>query len=135
LTIDSIGKEIKEIIEKMTGQLIIIFIQGELSGQKFTMSEGETIIIGRSRRCNIVIDNSNIELQDIPFPTVSRQHLKITYHNNMNIELIDLSANGTWVDNERINTKVITDITTSTNHVVRLGNQAEFILGWSENVE
>lgn len=117
----------------MAGQLIIIFIQGELSGQKFTILEGETVVIGRSRRCDIVVDSSTLELEPIPFPTVSRQHLKITYHNNMNIELKDLSANGTWVDNERINTKVITDITTATNHVVRLGNQAEFILGWSEN--
>jgi len=94
------------------------------------------VIVGRSRRCDIVLDSANtndfsILQTDLPYQTISRQHLKITFHNEMKVELEDLSANGTWVDNERMEHLYITDITTE-KHSILLGNREKFILEWEE---
>ncbi|MGQ0714892.1 MAG: FHA domain-containing protein [Gemmatimonadaceae bacterium] len=60
------------------------------SGRAYDLRRGE-IVIGRSSTCDIVIDGDQI----------SRRHLRLTVGQRA-VHLIDESANGTWVNGERV---------------------------------
>lgn len=120
----------------MGGRLILNGIYGSVKGKRFIINEGENVLVGRSRECQIILkgnpDSPEHEEEDHAskhFQTISRRHLKITYHSDVKIELEDLSANGTMVDGEKIDRIFLADITTE-SHTLLLGSREKFLLEW-----
>jgi pSer/pThr/pTyr-binding forkhead associated (FHA) protein len=113
----------------MAGEgLVLVGIAGIMEGELFTLEYGKSVTIGRSRACGVSLRNckrwAELEKTDsIPeetSKTVSRKHLKITFHNAASVELEDLSSNGTYLDGKRIDRIVVTDVR-DTSHEVKLG--------------
>ena len=81
---------------------VLTGIAGVVEEEVFHLEYGKSVTIGRSRACDISLRNCKrwLELEEtgeIPeesSKTVSRKHLKITFHNADSIELEDLSSNG-----------------------------------------
>jgi len=116
---------------------VLIGLAGVVEGEVFPLEYGKSVIIGRSRMCDISLRNCKrwLDLEEtgeVPeesAKTVSRRHLKITFHNADSIELEDLSSNGTYVDGSRIDRMVITDIREAP-HEVQMGGGDIFRLEW-----
>ena len=116
---------------------VLVGLAGVVEGEEFPLEYGKAVTVGRSRSCDISLRNCKrwIELEEsdgIPdetAKTVSRKHLKITFHNADSIELEDLSSNGTFVDGNRIDRLVVTDIRDAA-HEVQLGGGDKFRLEW-----
>ena len=116
---------------------VLTGIAGVVEEEVFHLEYGKSVTIGRSRACDISLRNCKrwIELEEtgeVPeesAKTVSRKHLKITFHNADSIELEDLSSNGTYVDGIRIDRLVITDIREAP-HEVQMGGGDKFRLEW-----
>ena len=116
---------------------VLIGIAGIVEGEVFPLEYGKSVIIGRSRMCDISLRNCKrwLDLEEtgeVPeesSKTVSRKHVKITFHNADSIELEDLSSNGTYVDGSRIDRMVITDIREAP-HEVQMGGGDKFRLEW-----
>jgi len=116
---------------------VLTGIAGVVEEEVFRLEYGKSVTIGRSRACDISLRNCKrwLELEEtgeIPeesSKTVSRKHLKITFHNADSIELEDLSSNGTYVDGSRIDRLVITDIREAP-HEVQMGGGDKFRLEW-----
>lgn len=120
------------------GNVKLIGIAGLVKGEQFSIEQGKSVIVGRSRECNI-------SLREVPkakaiagkggdleqhFSTVSRKHVRITYIAPDKIELEDLSSNGTFLDGERVEGKaVITDVVEKP-HELKLGTSETFQLDW-----
>ncbi|NUM35653.1 MAG: FHA domain-containing protein [Candidatus Brocadiae bacterium] len=118
----------------MAGRLILNGVYGSVKGKKFIINEGDTVLVGRSRGCDILLEGSAgiEETEDHAskhFQTISRRHLKITYHSDVKVELEDLSANGTMLDGEKIEKIYLADITTE-SHTILLGSREKFLLEW-----
>ena len=117
--------------------LVLVGVAGIMEGELFALEYGKSVTIGRSRSCGISLRNAKRwdELEQagrIPeetTKTVSRKHLKITFHNAASIELEDLSSNGTYLDGARIDRIVVTDVK-DTSHEVKLGGGDVFRLEW-----
>jgi len=115
----------------------LVGIAGVVEGEFIALQYGESLVMGRSRSCDFSLRNCKrwIEAEKVgQIPeessrTVSRRHLKITYHNANSIELEDLSSNGTFVDGRRIDRLVITDAK-ETPHEIQLGGGDRLRLEW-----
>ena len=118
----------------MSGRLILNGIYGSVKGKTYIVEEGQSVTVGRSRVCDVILA-SDVAFDHDPehtskhFQTISRRHLKITYHNDVKVELEDLSANGTLLDGERIDKIFLVDITTE-SHTLLLGSREKFLLEW-----
>ncbi len=116
---------------------VLIGIRGVVEGEIFPLEEGKSIVIGRSRDCDISMRKckrwEETEAAGAEFGegsrTVSRRHLKITFHGPDRIELEDLSSNGTFVDGKRIDRLVLTDVRNAA-HEIMLGAGEAFRLEW-----
>jgi pSer/pThr/pTyr-binding forkhead associated (FHA) protein len=116
---------------------VLVGIRGVVEGEVFELEYGRSLVIGRSRECDVSLRDCPrwIELEqagnlpDDGARTVSRKHLKITYHDASSIEIEDLSSNGTFVDGKRIDRMVVTDVK-ETPHEVVLGAGEGFRLEW-----
>jgi pSer/pThr/pTyr-binding forkhead associated (FHA) protein len=122
----------------MAGEgLVLVGIAGIMEGELFPLEYGKSITIGRSRSCDISLRNCKRwdELEragGIPEETshtVSRRHVKVTFHNAASVEIEDLSSNGTYLDGSRIDRIVITDVR-DTAHEVKLGGGDILRLEW-----
>ncbi len=121
----------------MASRLVLTGIYGAFKGKKFYIQEGESIVLGRSHSCDIVLESgtfleaSEADTEHITkhFQTISRKHLRITFHNEVKVELEDLSANGTFLDGERVERIFLADITTE-SHTILLGSREKFLLEW-----
>lgn len=60
--------------------------------QRFTIEEGQVLIIGRGTEANVVINN----------PSISRRHASLELKNGFRFLTDWHSTNGTWVNGERI---------------------------------
>lgn len=100
-------------------------------GQQLKIAVGESIVIGRSRHCDwslrrapAYLKSSGAERkairEDLEFNSVSRKHVRLTYRAPDELEIENLSGNGTLLDGEPIDKVVLTDIRRET-HVLRLG--------------
>ena len=97
---------------------MLVGTDGFVRGEEYRLEPGSTTIIGRSRNCDISLRRCKawLELEsdgretDADFKTVSRKHIRISYYDHSNIEVEDLSSNGTYVDGKRIGRTVITDL-------------------------
>ena len=93
---------------------------GILAGAEHTLAPGETLVVGRSRTCDLSLrgtdafrgrEDAATLLLTKEFNRVSRVHCEIAYHEDGRVEIRDLSRNGTLVDGNRV----------GRTHVVRLG--------------
>ena len=120
----------------MAGRLVLCGAYGTFKGKKYLIHQGQSVCIGRSHSCDICLDASSSkkdekheEQEGRQFQTISRKHLQITFKSETNVELEDLSANGTVVDGEKIDKIVLTDVATEV-HVILLGTREKFTLEW-----
>lgn len=84
---------------------------GLLAGVTRVLEPGQTVVIGRSRSCDVSLRNTQefgrredaARLLASPqFNRVSRIHCEIEYRASGEVEIRDLSRNGTFVDGVRI---------------------------------
>lgn len=116
---------------------VLVGTKGVAEGEVFPLEYGKSLVIGRSRSCDVSLRNCKrwleAEATDSPpeegSKTVSRRHLKISFYDANSIELEDLSSNGTFVDGKRIDRLVITDVK-ETPHEITLGGGEAFRLEW-----
>jgi pSer/pThr/pTyr-binding forkhead associated (FHA) protein len=116
---------------------VLVGIKGMVQGEEYPLEHGESLVIGRSRECDVSLrdckrwqeaEDEGRSLEE-GSKTVSRKHLKISFHDPDSIELEDLSSNGTFVDGKRIDRMVISDLR-QTPHEVTLGAGEKFRLEW-----
>ncbi|MFO7900364.1 MAG: FHA domain-containing protein [Planctomycetota bacterium] len=115
----------------------LVGTKGVAEGEVFALKYGHSMVIGRSRSCDISLRKCPRWLEaegegEAPGEaanTVSRKHLKLTYHDPNSIELEDLSSNGTFVDGRRIDRLVLTDVQESSHEIV-LGGGETFRIEW-----
>jgi len=116
---------------------VLVGIRGVVEGELFPLESGKSVVIGRSRECDISLRDCKrwIEAEKASAlpeegpKTVSRKHLKVNFLDADSIELEDLSSNGTFVDGKRIDRMVITDVK-ETPHEIVLGAGEAFRLEW-----
>jgi pSer/pThr/pTyr-binding forkhead associated (FHA) protein len=113
---------------KLTG------IAGFIKGESFSLKPGSINVIGRSRSCDISLrevkqshEESDREgAKEDHYKTVSRQHVRISFKDNNEVMIEDLSHNGSYLDGERIKTSAsITDLVKK-SHELRLGTNETF---------
>jgi len=119
------------------GGPVLIGTAGFVDGEEYPVAVGATVVIGRSRSCDISLQRCKTWLaldeddrdaaQD--FKTVSRKHARLSCYDAENIEIEDLSSNGTFIDGERIDRVVISDLR-GESHELLLGTRETFRLEW-----
>jgi pSer/pThr/pTyr-binding forkhead associated (FHA) protein len=117
--------------------LVLIGVRGVVEGEQFSLEDGKSVVIGRSRECDISLRDckkweeleARGELPEDGSKTVSRKHLKITVYDVGRVELEDLSSNGTFVDGKRIDRMVLNDMKDA-SHELLLGAGEGFRLEW-----
>jgi len=116
---------------------VLVGVDGFVAGEEIPLQYGKTIIVGRSRSCDISLRRCP-RWRELPveereteadFKTVSRKHLRVTFYNANSIELEDLSSNGTFVDGKRIERILISDLK-EREHEILLGTKERFSLAW-----
>jgi len=110
---------------------------GFVKDEEYSIAPGRSIIIGRSRTCDISLrrtqrykelkNSKKSSTVDLRFRTVSRKHLKVNYNAPDDIELEDLSSNGTFLDGEKIKRVVISDLDRR-KHSLLIGVEERFVL-------
>ena len=98
--------------KKKTGpRLVIAGHGGLLAGVERTLDPGDTLVIGRSRSCDLSLRKTKAfdrrsdapDLRDSQaFNRVSRIHCEIEYQTDGQVAVRDLSQNGTLVDGVRV---------------------------------
>ncbi|MDA1194978.1 MAG: FHA domain-containing protein [Planctomycetota bacterium] len=100
-------------------------------GQQVNLHLGAVIIAGRSRHCDWSLRRTPRFLMSdaagrkalraqLEFTSVSRRHVRLRYVAPDQLEIENLSGNGTYVDGVPIEHLVLTDIRTKAHHL-RLG--------------
>ncbi|MDQ7779717.1 MAG: FHA domain-containing protein [Planctomycetota bacterium] len=120
-----------------TETLILRGVNDLVEGEVFPLEYGQTVVVGRSSKADISLkkckkykDLSHEERKkNESFLKVSRQHVKISFYNSQSVEVEDKSANGTFVDGQRIEKLVIADIKDRPREL-RLGPDIKFKLEW-----
>ncbi|MFW6161136.1 MAG: FHA domain-containing protein [Planctomycetota bacterium] len=110
---------------------------GFVKGEEYPLPLGATVVIGRSRSCDISLQRCKTWLEtdeqtrstDQDFKTVSRKHARISCYDPENVEVEDLSSNGTFVDGERVDRIVLSDLR-ERSHELLLGTREAFRLEW-----
>ena len=99
-------------------RLLIAGVEGMLTDEELAIAIGESVIIGRSRRCHLSMRRSRAFrlsdeneqrriLFDKTFLKVSRRHIRISWIAPDQVEIWDLSKNGTWVNDKRVDRIVV----------------------------
>jgi pSer/pThr/pTyr-binding forkhead associated (FHA) protein len=84
-----------------------------LAGEQVLVPLGGSVVVGRSRSCDLSTRKSRafrqaseaeqrVILAARDFLRVSRRHVRITWRSKTQVEIRDLSRNGTWVNGVRI---------------------------------
>ncbi|MCA8939276.1 MAG: FHA domain-containing protein, partial [Planctomycetes bacterium] len=130
-------KKPKKEKEPELGNVKLIGIAGLVKEAQFSVGLGESVVVGRSSECNICLqdvphakaieDNEQLEKH---FRTVSRKHMRLTYHANDNIEIEDLSSNGLFLDGKRIEGKTTISDLVRRPYELKLGTTETFSLDW-----
>jgi pSer/pThr/pTyr-binding forkhead associated (FHA) protein len=96
---------------KTTHRLAVRGHGGLLAGVSRTLEPGETLVIGRSRSCDLSLretgafkarQDAAALLDSKEFNRVSRIHCELVYLADGQVEIRDLSRNGTLVDGVRV---------------------------------
>ncbi len=92
-------------------RLVVMGDGGLLAGERVSIGPGATLVVGRSRSCQLSLRNARgfrrredqtELLASRPFRRVSRVHCEIAYLPDGRAEIRDLSCNGTLVDGRRL---------------------------------
>ena len=119
-----------------TEQLLLRGTSGLVHGEIFPIRKGQTVIIGRSRGCDICLKRikrymdlpENERDKDKDFLSVSRRHIRLTFQDAARVELEDLSANGTYLDGKKMEQTVVLSDLSSVVHELMLGPREKFRL-------
>lgn len=109
--------------------LVLKGTEGLVKGEEYNIELGEAVVLGRSSKCDICLKylcEDEVTGQK-HFNTISREHVKISFHNQTTIEFEDLSSNGTYIDGQQISNHVVSDATIK-NHHLQLGAKEKFIV-------
>ncbi len=98
--------------------LELIGINGLLKGHRLWIRLGESVVVGRSRSCDLSTRRSRTFLRatekiqrrilaDRSFLMVSRRHVQVTFHDEDRVEVRDLSKNGTFVNDRRVDRAIL----------------------------
>ena len=102
-------------------RLALVGTDGLLKGHRILVPLGESVVVGRSRSCDLSTRRSRTFMRaseeqqrrilaDRSFLMVSRRHMQVTLHSEDSIEIRDLSKNGTFVDDRRIDRLVLSGL-------------------------
>ena len=113
----------------------LVGMSGHVEGEEMKLEYGKTIVVGRSRSADFSLRRmakvkalSDEEREaDKDLRTVSGRHCEITMYNLGSIEIVNLSPNGTYVD-ERLVDKIIIDDVAKRAHDIRIGTGEVFRL-------
>ncbi len=116
---------------------ILVGIEGFVQGEEYPLWRGATVVVGRSRSCDISLRRCKAWLALDPqkrneqsdFKTVSRKHVRISYADDNNIEIEDLSSNGTFLNGEKVSRVAIHNLR-ERSHELLLGTREKFRLEW-----
>ncbi len=107
---------------------------GVVKDSVFTIPEGGEAVLGRSRDCGISLQALGAAPQaaaETPeakaFLGISRCHARIRFKRIGEVEIVDQSRYGTFLDRERIDTVILTDLK-SHPYTLRLGRLDSFLL-------
>jgi pSer/pThr/pTyr-binding forkhead associated (FHA) protein len=125
--------------DELRGSLVLMGTEGLVEGEVFRINRGESVILGRSRSCDISLRKCFKYLALAPderkddrhFQTVSRKHLRLIFKEPDQIELENLGANGTFIDGTKVDKVIITDVRFQP-HEILLGTREKFRLEWRE---
>lgn len=106
----------------------LVGVGGHFVGEVFPLEYGKTITVGRSRSSDFSLrrtqkyrtQSQDEREKDESARTVSSKHFEITMYNLGSIEIKNISPNGTWVDNKRIETLILNDVAKKA-HEIRFG--------------
>jgi pSer/pThr/pTyr-binding forkhead associated (FHA) protein len=123
--------------EKPAGALVLVGVEGLVEGEVFQVNPGESVVLGRSRSCDISLRKCFKYLaldpeerkDDRHFQTVSRRHIRLAFKDADQVEVENMGANGTFIDGTKIDKVIITDIRHQT-HELLLGTREKFRLEW-----
>ena len=113
----------------------LVGASGHVEGEEMKLEYGKTIVVGRSRSADFSLRRmakvkalTDEEREaDKDLRTVSGRHCEITMYNLGSIEIVNLSPNGTYVD-ERLVDKIILDDVAKKAHDIRIGTGEVFRL-------
>lgn len=114
--------------------LVLQGVEGLVKGEEYNIELGESIVLGRSSKCDICLKylcEDEVTGQK-HFNTISREHVRISFHNPTTIEIEDLSSNGTYIDGKQISSYIISDATIRAHHL-QLGAKEKFLLVLKED--
>ncbi|MCC6573548.1 MAG: FHA domain-containing protein [Planctomycetes bacterium] len=120
---------------KLTG------IAGYVKGTSYVLLPGTETVIGRSRECTICLREAQkahqpaVDHEGHPrpekgiadhFKTVSHQHLRITFVDDGQVMVEDLSRHGVFLDGHAISKKALLSDLDTKSHELRLGTNESF---------
>ncbi|MEZ6194420.1 MAG: FHA domain-containing protein [Planctomycetota bacterium] len=90
---------------------------GLFRGERTYCRLGQSVVVGRSRACDLSVARSDACLQlgrealdqHPSYRKISRRHIRITLLDADHLEVEDLSTNGTAVDGYRVDKRVLSD--------------------------
>ena len=117
--------------------LLLTGTSGIGKGERVKVNLGETVHAGRSRDCQFSLKKTDRYLSDrdgeraaisesLAFRAVSRRHCRIAYLAPDLVEIVNLSANGTFVDGHRVDRIVLDDVRRRA-HEIRLGTHGDVL--------
>ena len=125
----------------MSGKLLLRGIYGSVKGKEFFIELGQSVTLGRSRSCDITLgrDSENTRTiihegvsEEAHFRSVSRRHMRISFFDEHEVKIEDLSSNGSYLDGDRVEDVTLTDFREEV-HVILLGTKEKFILEFIED--
>ena len=106
-------------------------VRGFLQDEELLLKRGDEVVVGRSRQCDLSVrrstryleraDRKNVSSSEA-WRTVSRVHARIAYHRPDHVVIEDLSANGSFLDGQKIDGKANIDDLEAGAHVLALGS-------------
>ena len=86
-------------------------VKGFLQGEERLLKRGDEVVVGRSRSADLSLrmatryleraDRNDVKRSEA-WRSVSRRHARIAFHRPDHIVIEDLSANGTFLDGQRV---------------------------------
>ena len=113
----------------------LIGISGYVKGERFPLEYGVKVVVGRSREADLSLrrmaawqrTTEDERQEDANLRMVSGTHFEIVMYNAKSIEIVNLSPNGTYLDDASITREIIDDIDTRA-HLIRFGKDQVFSL-------
>lgn len=122
---------------RQPGRILLIGISGIFNGERYLIGEGASVIVGRSRSCDVSAARTrvyrrvggNVLNRDRAFLKMSRRHFQVFFDSGDSVRLRDLSTNGIKVDGERVGEVVFTaDELEKRRVLLTFGNDEAFLV-------